>query len=75
MNIKPLELQEFKPAAMKRYADMSQALYDALTPFVDAYEANAMKEDRFLPDKHPKYLAVTMGDLRRAQRAMRGMLE
>jgi hypothetical protein len=68
---KPLPLEDLKLAAAKRNERLVQQLYDALTPFVTAYEANALKEDLRFPNAQPKYLAVTMGDIRRAQEAMR----
>jgi len=67
----PLPLQDFREAAAKRQEHIAQSLYDALAPFIAAYEKDAIMQDRFLPDDQPKYLSVTLGDIRRGQEALK----
>ena len=51
----------------RHYQHLSQALFDALTPFVDAYENATRFAESELPQDTPVVVEVTLADVRRAQ--------
>lgn len=67
----PVELDP-QGEALKRYAALSQILFDALVPMVDEYERiNRLPEDINALDGHVKYIKMTMGQIRQAQAVLR----
>ncbi len=63
----PLEAQ-----AIHRYSDIAQMLFDALVPFIVAYEKGLPNDDA-KPDEEIKNLEVLLKDIRRAQAVLRGL--
>ena len=61
-----------KDEILKRYAALSQLLFDALVPFVDAYEKqDSAIGDSDLDNEQAKHLCVQLGEIRKAQAVLR----
>lgn len=52
---------------LRRYANMNQALFDALVPFVDSYESCYFESQHHLSGKTKVTIVVSLDDIRRAQ--------